>query len=141
MPILFTAEIISATKQMSAGWTFLEFKEFKKKPHKGSPGVLDYVFAFECIAGPGNTEENKGRAFAVVVYGNALSSGVTEAANTLVGLTIALLKCTADELIGKEVEYEKMAGTKIWCEIKDEPYEGRILKKANCFAPDDVVPF
>lgn len=141
MPILITKDIIAATKQPQAGWTLLELREFKIKANKKSPGVIDYYWTFECIAGPGNSMENAGRNFTVIIYGNALSANVTEANALLVGLSTAMSHRTAEELEGQEVAFEKMTGIKVWCEIKDEVFEGRILKKANCFTPDDVIPF
>ena len=141
MPILITKEIIAATKQPKAGWNLLELRDFKPKVNKKSQGVIDYYWTFECIAGPGNTEENAGRSFTVIIYGNALTTNVTEANALLVGLSTAITKKTMEELEGQEIAFEKMEGARVWCEIKDEPFEGRILKKANCFTPDDVVPF
>jgi hypothetical protein len=141
MPILITQDIINATKQPEAGWSLIELKDYKEKPSKKTQGFIDYFWVFECISGPGNSQTNASRGFTTIVFGNALASGVPESAKTVIDLTTSLLKCRADEIVGKEIDYTKLFGHKVWCEIKDEPYEGRLLKKSNCFAPDDVVPF
>lgn len=141
MPILVTQQILAATKQPSAGWSYFEFKEYKKKQSKKSTGVVDDFYIFEGISGPGNTDENAGRAFTLMISGNAMAQQVTEACANQVGVLTALMNCSAEDLVGEDIDPTKLYGKKIWIEIKDEAFEGRILKKANAFTPDGVVPF
>ena len=114
---------------------------FKEVPSKKTSGFIDYYWMFECASGPGNLETNKGRAFTVTVYGNALNNNVTEAAKTLVNITTALLDVSEDDIRDQEIDFTKLIGNSVWCLIKDEVYEGRILKKPEAFTPDETIPF
>ena len=145
MPVLLTPDIIAATRQPVAGWTLLELREYKKKPAKNQhgQGTTDDFYIFDCITGPGHTEENVGRNFTVVISGNALLPGSTvpKVAKTLTGLIIALTELTESELVGKDISVERLYGTRVWCEIVDETYQGNTQKRANCFTPGNIIPF
>ena len=140
MPIIITQDILSATEQPVAGWSLAVLKNYTEKPNKKQTG-MDSFFVFELLEGPGSSNVNKGRTFIHTVYSSAIEARVSEECRKYIQLLCALTGATSEELIGKEVDPLDYVTNRIWVNIIDEPYEGRILKKASEFSPDGVVPF
>lgn len=140
MPIILSNDIIAATEQPYEGWSLGVLSNYKEKPNKDGTGV-DQVFIFELLDGPGNLHTNKGRTFIHVVYSKAIEARVSEECRKLVELLCALTGNTKEELMNQEVDPSDFIGRTVFINIKDEPYEGRILKKAVGFSSESVVPF
>jgi hypothetical protein len=140
MPIVITQDILAATLQPEAGWCLLQLTGYKEKENKDRTG-MDMLFAFECVSGPGNSNVNKGRRVYHTVYANAIAAMVPEECRKYIELISALSGLSKEQLAGESFDPSDFVGRTVWGEIKDEPYEGRIMKRINSFAPDDVVPF
>lgn len=141
MPIILTDQILAATEQPDAGWSLAEFATYTEKPNKDNSGV-DYTFVFEILQGPGDSMVNKGRRAFCNIYGKALAAGVAEECNKFKEFLLVITDSTSvDEIRNQEIDLTQFYGKRLWVYVKDEPYEGRILKKVVQFSPDEVVPF
>ena len=144
MPILITKELLNASKTAECGWSLATLSSYEERPNRKNSDYNDYIFNFECIAGPGNSKENSGRLVRKTLAGQGM--GFEENVNFLTQLFHALSGQKIEDLIGQEVDFTKLVGKQAWLEIKDKvistgPSAGKMFKDIATVAPPDVVPF
>lgn len=141
MPLFITQELINSSKTMAEGFSLVVIKEVKEGPSEKDPAWNNTRIFFEGITGPGNKDDNKGRIVTLMISGKALSVGVRDPIKNAINLICAAEKCKEEDLVGKEIDFKKLIGRKLWIEVKDRPDQGKIYQDVVAFYPDDIVPF
>ncbi|MGQ9845908.1 MAG: hypothetical protein ACUVQP_00185 [Bacteroidales bacterium] len=140
MPILITPDIIAATEQPQVGWNYLEVVAVSERANKNNDG-MDTMISFEILHGPGDSDANKGKRAFYWIYSNAIKKGVADECRLLIEFLTAVSGLPVSELAGKEFDFTEFIGRKLYGEIVDRAYEGKIMKRFATFATADAIPF
>lgn len=141
MPIpRITPEILAKSKSCENGWSLFELLDISSSEAKSGKGVNTY-FHFTALSGPGNSEDNVGREISYIVSGSGVEAGISDVVNVYTQLLCALTDSTAEEIVNAEIDEQFLLGKRVWGEVGDRPYEGKMYKEFKTFAPDGATPF
>lgn len=141
MPIpMISAEIYAKSKTCENGWSLLELDAVRFNPSNNGKSVNTF-FDFTAVSGPNNSDDNAGRKISYMVAGGAIEAGVADAVNVYIQFICAMTDLSPQEVIGAEVDENKLIGRKVWAEIGDKPVEGKLYKDFKCFSPAGTIPF
>lgn len=132
MPLIkITDESIAKSKPPSSGWNLVKIEKFSESDSADKKSK-NMVFDLVIIRSP-QGEDQLGRycyaRFNTKAVGMLVSSGFLSACYER-DITEAF-EFNPEDLYGKEV----------WCETKDDVYQGRVQKKTELFAPPTNPPF
>lgn len=141
MPIpMISAEILAKSKSCDNGWSLLQLEGVRFNPAANGKGVNTF-FDFVAVSGPGNSDDNAGRTISWMVAGAALAAAVPEVVNTYIQFICAVTELSPAEVVGQEIDENKLIGQKVWADIGDRPVEGKLYKDFKCFSPASAIPF
>ena len=132
MPVInITQKDINRQKPADEGWHLLELTSVSEGTSKDKQSV-NFVFEFEVT---GDNDPSKGRYVYQLV--NSKAAGMS-----LIPMGCAILNIKLDEFNPQEIDTDKWIGKKVWGEIVDRVYEGKIQKNVTNWAPENSrAPF
>ena len=137
-----TDAIINASKTLNPGWSLLTLlAPPRAQPAKPGKKGVNYFFEFEAQAGPGNTEENKGRHITLMISGAGLDAGIAEVCDAYYGTMSGLTGLAGKDIVGKDIPDEAIVGKSIWVDVDFRVNEGKKYPEFKQISPSDVIPF
>jgi hypothetical protein len=136
-----TEKILASTKEIEEGWSLLELKEVRAASAKNEGGGTNYFFDFEAISGPNSGDTNKGRSATMMINGKGLDAGIAQVCAAYVGCICALTGSTEAEVLGADLDEDRLKGRKCWADIQRRIVDGKSYLDFRAFSPVNVVPY
>ena len=142
MPFLIKPELIKSTQPPKEGWTKMKLIKVETVQNKKNSNYTDTQLVFECLQGPGNSDDNIGKIVSKWFYGAGLSLNIPQAAEEFLSCIQAFTGIIdRNSLIGQEIEFEKFVGKNVYGNISMRPYNGKDYYEVKQFQPETEPPF